>query len=168
MCVQLSVAPLRMSLEPERKGNPLQNMVRLANALPCTLRATLLCNLAPRHSCSSDELTHAQAKGLLNGFTAATLMFAPGAMVPPSYAAEEGVAVADAEAPKPKVISPPNDPDLNVDEYERRDSRICSRCPWASYISSLHLFVAESGNASGSHASLRMRACAAIAATRVL
>merc|ERR1719183_2001863 len=57
-----------MALEPERKGNPLQNM----------------------------------AKGLLNGFTAATLMFAPGAMVPPSYAAEEGVVAADAEAPKPK------------------------------------------------------------------
>ena len=45
MCVQLSVAPLRMALEPERKGNPLQNMVRLAAAL-CT-RATSLQQIAP-------------------------------------------------------------------------------------------------------------------------
>jgi hypothetical protein len=79
--------------------------------LPCA-RVRLHSNKShlrsPRETSPHDELTHAQAKGLLNGFTAATLMFAPGAMVPPSYAAEEGVVAADAEAPKPKVVSPPS------------------------------------------------------------
>ena len=50
---------------------------------------------------------HAQAKGLVNGFMAASLMFAPGAMVPPSFADEglatkEATAAPDTEAPKPK------------------------------------------------------------------
>ncbi len=49
----------------------------------------------------------AQAKGLVNGFMAASLMFAPGAMVPPSFAEEglsttEASADPDTEAPKPK------------------------------------------------------------------
>jgi hypothetical protein len=55
-----------------------------------------------------------QAKGLINGLAAASLMFTPGAMVPPSYAediktpsfflAEDTADEPAAEAPKPKVF----------------------------------------------------------------
>jgi hypothetical protein len=56
--VQVSVAPLRMSLQHERKNGPLQNMVRQAAVYPV-----------------ADKSMRAQAKGLVNGFMAASLMF---------------------------------------------------------------------------------------------
>lgn len=63
-------------------------------------------NLSSGLQFSDNRPWYAQAKGLINGFAAASLMFAPGAMVPAGYA-EDLSATAPAaddttEAPKPK------------------------------------------------------------------
>jgi len=110
--VQPNVVPLRMALGEEKKG-PFANMVRATHCvrmlfalvvcryfLPACLHGTVWFLIMPRSvprfgMLKVKSCCRKQAKGLVNGFTAATLMFAPGmgAVIPPTYA-EDSVAKA--------------------------------------------------------------------------